>query len=112
MRILLDACVPKRLSRELGNHEVSTAQKMGWGDLDDGPLLDAVAESFDAFVTVDKGIPAQQQLAHRPFAIIVLRAYSNRLADLKALVPALEAQLVSIRPGIVYEIRLEDKNEA
>jgi len=106
MRILLDACVPKRLRNELAGHEVSTAHDMGWSDLDDGPLLDAMAESFDVFLTVDKGIPAQQQLAHRPFAIIVLRAWSNRLVDLVPLIPAMEAQLGSVRPGIVYEISL------
>ena len=104
MRILLDACVPKTLTGELGGHEVSTAHDMGWGDLDDGPLLDAMADKFDVFVTVDKGIPAQQQLDHRPFAIIILRARSNRLADLKPLIPAVEARLGSIEAGVVYEI--------
>jgi len=27
---------------------------MGWGDLDDGPLLDVMAGRFDVLVTVDK----------------------------------------------------------
>ncbi|MCF6199501.1 MAG: DUF5615 family PIN-like protein [Hyphomicrobiaceae bacterium] len=111
MRILLDACVPKRLARELAGHEVFTAHDMGWGDLDDGPLLDVMAEEFDIFLTVDKGIPAQQKLDHRSFAIIVLRAKSNRLSDLVPLVPALEVQLGSIEPGIVYEIRIEERRD-
>ena len=38
-------------------HEVQTAPEMGWGDLDDGPLLDAMVGRFDVLVTVDKSLP-------------------------------------------------------
>jgi len=55
VRVLLDACVPRRLRNQLPKHEVRTAQQMGWGNLDDGPLLDAMGNNFDALVTVDKG---------------------------------------------------------
>ena len=30
MRLLLDECVPKRLKRELPDHEVHTVVEMGW----------------------------------------------------------------------------------
>ncbi len=101
MRVLLDGCVPKRLGRELPNHEVRTAPELGWGDLDDGPLLDAMAGKFDALVTVDKNLPHQQQLGSRPFGVVVLRAKTNRLVDLLALVPWLRATLKRLRPGQV-----------
>ncbi len=104
MRVLLDGCVPRRLARELSVHEVQTAPKMGWGDLDDGPLLDAMAGWFDVLVTVDKNLPKQQQLDHRPFAVIVLRAKTNRLADLLPLVPALRLAIAEFRPGQVREL--------
>ena len=42
MRVLLDACVPKGLRRSLYGQEVRTAHEMGWGDLDNGALLDAM----------------------------------------------------------------------
>ena len=42
MRVLLDACVPNGLRRSLPGHEVRTAPEMGWGDLDNGDLLDAM----------------------------------------------------------------------
>jgi hypothetical protein len=32
---------------------------MGWADLDDGPLLDAMTGRFDALVTVDKNLLEQ-----------------------------------------------------
>ena len=50
MRILLDACVPRRLANELSGHEVRTVPEMGWADLDDGLLLDAMAGLFDTLV--------------------------------------------------------------
>ena len=104
MRILLDACVPIRLAAEITGHDIFSAHDLGWGDFDDGLLLEVMLDEFDAFITVDKGIPAQQQLRHRPFAIIILRARSNRLEDLKLLVPELEDLLHSVETGAVYEI--------
>jgi len=47
MRVLLDGCVPKHLAKELSVHEVQTVPEMGWGDLDDGPLLDVMAGRFN-----------------------------------------------------------------
>ena len=104
MRILLDACVPRRLAGELSDHEVHTAHDMGWSDLDDGPMLDAMGQDFDALVTVDKSIPKQQRLDGRAFGIIVLRAKKNRWADLLPLMPRLNAELLTLQPGEAREI--------
>ena len=78
--------------------------EMGWADLDDGPLLDAMAERFDVLVTVDKSLPKQQRIGNRPLAVVILRAKTNRLADLLPHVPALRALLQTVRPGEVHEI--------
>lgn len=77
---------------------------MGWADLDDGPLLDAMAERFDVLVTVDKSLPKQQRIDDRPLAVVVLRARTNRLADLLPHAPRLRAVLENARLGQVYEI--------
>jgi hypothetical protein len=77
---------------------------MDWADLDDGPLLDAMAERFDVLITVDKSLPKQQRISDRPLAVVVLRAKTNRLADLLPLAPKLRAMLENARPGQVYEI--------
>jgi predicted nuclease of predicted toxin-antitoxin system len=102
--VLLDGCVPSRLANELPAHEVRTAPQMGWADLDDGPLLDTMAERFDVLITVDKSLPKQQRIDNRPLAVVVLRAKTNRLADLLPRVPRLRAVLENARPGQVYEI--------
>src|SRR6266581_367279 len=104
MRILLDACVPRSLRNSLSGHEVRTAPEMGWGDLDNGALLDAMAGDFDALVTVDKRLPEQQNIMDRAVGVVVLRARSNRLSDLFPLVPGLRAALSTLAPGVVNEV--------
>jgi len=105
VRVLLDACVPSGLRRSLPGHEVRTAAEMGWGDLDNGDLLEAMQDRFDALVTVDKGLPHQQHIKSRPLGVIVLRAKSNRLSDLLLLAPALVAALSDLKAGTVQEVR-------
>lgn len=77
---------------------------MGWGDLNNGALLDAMADQFDAFVTVDKLLPQQQHVTGRQFGVVVLRAKSNRLADLLPLVPALLSALSALGRGSIREV--------
>ena len=84
--------------------EVRTAPELGWGDLDDGPLLDVMADQFDALVTVDKSLPKQQNLSMRLFGVVVLRAKSNRLEDLLPLIPELIETLDKLGPGEVREL--------
>ncbi|MEO8605791.1 MAG: hypothetical protein ABI629_24695 [bacterium] len=101
MRVLLDACVPRGLRLSLQGHEVRTAPEMGWGDLDNGNLLDAMTGRFDALVTVDKQLPHQQHIGDRQVGVVVLRAKSNRLSDLLPLVPDLLATLSNLGSGVV-----------
>jgi hypothetical protein len=104
MRVLLDACVPKGLRKSLSDHEVRTAPEMGWGDLDNGELLDAMNGLFDALVTVDKRLPKQQHITERALGVVVLRAKSNRLSDLLPLVPDLLTALSTLEVGAVKEV--------
>jgi hypothetical protein len=104
LRVLLDACVPRQLVRELEGHEVRTAIEMGWGDLDDQPLLDALDGLFDVFVTVDKRLPQQQRIPGRGFGVVLLRVRSNRLADLLPLAPALREAIRDLSPGQTREL--------
>ena len=60
MRLLLDECVPARLKRALPDHEVSTVVAQGWSGVKNGKLLRLASQGFDAFITVDKNLPYQQ----------------------------------------------------
>jgi len=85
---------------------VLAAVDLGWGDLDDAPLLDAMAGRFEALVTVDQGLPREQDVRQRNFGIVVLRAKTNRLADLLPLIPALQGVLATLSAGEAREVRL------
>ena len=54
---------------------------------------------FDAFITVDKNLPYQQNTANLPVAVFVLDSISNELPYLLPLIPALERALVSMTKG-------------
>jgi hypothetical protein len=77
----------------------------GLAGKENGELL-AFAESngFNVFLTMDKGVEYEQDLAGQRIAILILRARSNRLADLYPLVPALLEQIRSIKPGQIVKV--------
>lgn len=51
----------------------------------DGQLLLLAEVEFDAFITVDRSLPFQQNLRELSLFIVVLHVPSNRLADLRPL---------------------------
>jgi len=104
VRVLIDECVDWRLSRYVVGHEVKTAGQMGWATIKNGELLALAAQQFDVFVTVDRNLSFQQNLVAFPIAVIVLRARTNRLADMRPLVPALLEALESPKPGVAQSI--------
>ena len=73
MKVLLDVCTPVQVRQALPGHEVHTTVKMGWGEFENGRLLQ-VAESsgFDLFIICDKNLRDQQNLAGRRLAILEL----------------------------------------
>jgi hypothetical protein len=101
VRVLLDECVDWRLARDIVGHDVKTARQMGWTTVKNGELLALAGGQFDAFVTVDRNLSFQQNLVSYPIAVIVLRAKTNRLVDLRPLAPRLVAAIQSARPGAV-----------
>ena len=89
MKILLDECVDWRLSRDIVGHDVKTVRQMGWSTIKNGELMQLVSGQFDVFVTVDRNLSFQQNLTGYTLALVVLCAKTNRLADLRPLVPKL-----------------------
>ena len=98
MRLLLDESVPRRFRQSLTDHLVKTVVEMGWGGVKNGKLLALAASEFDAFLTVDKNLPYQLNLASLPISVIVLGAVSNELSSLLPLLPELEEALARLKP--------------
>ncbi len=104
MRVLLDECLPQRLRGELTGHDVTTVPEVDWAGKSNGELLQLAAGPFDVFVTIDQGLPYQQNLRQAELAVIVLRAKDNRLETLRPLMPRLLTALGSTKPGEVVRI--------
>ena len=64
----------------------------------------AEGAGFEIFVTMDKGLEYEQNLAGRSIAIVILRARSNRLADLLPLVSDLMRTMNLARKGEIYRV--------
>jgi hypothetical protein len=104
VHVLLDECLPKGFAAELAGYAVLTVPQAGWARVKNGKLLQLIANSkkFKVFLTVDKNLPQQQKIQGLPFAIVVLLAKSNRLADLVCFTPELIRLLPSFESGCVY----------
>jgi predicted nuclease of predicted toxin-antitoxin system len=104
VRVLLDECIDWRLSRDIVGHDVKTLRQMGWTSTEDGTLLALAAQHFDVFVTVDRNLSFQQHLVSFSVAVVVLHARSNRLAELRRLLPELLQALEITPPGTARSV--------
>lgn len=105
MRVLLDECVPRRLKRELVGHAVKTAPEMEWASTKNGELLALAAGEFDIFLTSDRNLAHQQNLSAFDIAVIVLVAATNRIDDLRPLMPRVLDVLNTVQPGTVTAVK-------
>ena len=106
MRLMLDECIDRRLARDFAGYDIKTVPQMGWAGIKNGQLLALVAASFSIFITVDRNLAFQQNLPQFDIAVIVLQARSNRLADLKPLVPRIMVALPTAQKGTATTIAL------
>jgi hypothetical protein len=90
MLVLFDQATPVPIRPYLTGHTVSTAFQRSWDKLKNGELLAAAEQAgFNLFLTTDKNIRYQQNLAARTIAIVVLgqqqwphvRPYIQRVVD-------------------------------
>ena len=101
----MDECVDQRLRFLFSEHQCETAAYAKLSGLKNGALLDAAETAgFEMILTTDQEIPYQQNLALRNISVVVLCAPTNRLADLRKLVPAVIEAISSITPGHVIRI--------
>ena len=77
---------------------------MGWAGIKNGALLTLAEKEFDAFITVDRNLSFQQNLPEFNIAVLVLHAPSNRLADLRPLVPKILLTLPALTKGQAEDV--------
>ena len=100
MRVLLDESLPEELAGELGLPETHTVGQLRWAGLKNGVLLGRARDAgFTVFLTADQGLPYQQNLTSFGLAVIVLHGRSNRIEDLRALIPQIRRAILVVSPG-------------
>jgi hypothetical protein len=105
MRLLLDECVPRPLKHDLVGHEVWHVVDMGWSSKRNGELLKLmVAERFETLLTVDQNIEFQQNVRASGIGVLVVLAQTNRLKELRPLVPQMLDALTKLTSGELIKI--------
>ena len=107
MKVLIDECLPRRLKNHLTEHDCLTVPEAGLAGKRNGELISlAEQQKYEIFLTMDKGVEYEQNVRALSLAIIILRARSNRLADLVPYVSDCLEQMKSIKPGEVVRVGL------
>ena len=108
MLILFDHGAPAPLRSFLRNHTVKKTKDLGWDTLSNGELLRAAEETaFEIFLTTDKNIRYQQNLADRTIAIVVLS--NSRWPVVRQYVDRVAAAITAAKPGTYTEVEIPDR---
>ena len=102
----MDECLPRKLKflfSEVG-HECQTVRDAGFSGKENGELLALADKNFDVLITIDKNIRHQQNVSGRHIAILIIRASSNDLDDIRPHISHALVALRSIKPGQVAEV--------
>jgi hypothetical protein len=109
MLVLFDHSVPAPLSPVLSGHTITEARTRGWDTLSNGDLLaEAERAGFDVFLTADKNIQYQQNLAGRRIAVVVLSTPQWPLVKLH--IEKIAAAINSAMPGSYAEVNIPYKS--
>ena len=73
MRVLLDEMLPIGVREFLAGHDVATAAYAGLAGISNGEMINrAVSAGFEVIVTLDRGIPHQQNLARHDIGFVLI----------------------------------------
>jgi len=106
MKLLLDECLPRKMKFLFlrSGHHCETVREAGFGGKENGELLSLAEGKFDVLITVDKSLKHQQNISDRKIAILVIRAASNDIDDIRPHFPKMLAVLHSVTPGQIVEV--------
>jgi hypothetical protein len=103
-RVLFDEDVPRQLRRDLPEFLIRTVQEQGWSSVQNGALLRMASREFDVFVTADKNLRHQQNIAAVNVGIVVLGTADTRLPRLRLLLSEIRKAIADVRPGHVIVV--------
>ena len=108
MLILFDHGTPAPLALFLTGHTVKKTKDLGWDTLNNGELLKVAEQAaFEIFLTTDKNIRYQQNLADRIIAIVVLG--NSRWPVVRLYVNRVVAAIAGAKQGTYTEVEIPDQ---
>ncbi len=103
MRVLFDQATPVPIRNFLIGHMVSTAAQQHWDTLKNGDLLTAAElAGFEVFLTTDKNMRYQQNMAGRSIAVVVIGL--QQWPALQPHVALIVAAVNAAMPGAFVEV--------
>ncbi|PSQ89528.1 MAG: hypothetical protein BRD45_02885 [Bacteroidetes bacterium QS_8_64_10] len=105
MRVLLDENMHVQL-RHLFDEgvEAETVRYREWTSLDNGDLMRAAEADYDVFITMDRSIPHQRNLASFDLAVLLVHAPSNAYDAIAPLMPEVNRELRDVKAGTTVEV--------
>lgn len=104
MKILLDECVPWPMRKLLEGHECTNPLKCGWNGVTNGELLKLAEHEFELFITSDRNLRYQQNLAGRRIAILELS--TNDIRRINDSASRLAGAVASIKSGEYMQLEI------
>jgi Domain of unknown function (DUF5615) len=101
MRLLLDEQFPFDFVSMLAGPDAMHVHSLEWTGIKNGELLRRAHGVCEVFVTLDRSLPFQQNIKVLPFGIVVVRAVSNRIDDLRPHIPGVLSAAQQVKPGEV-----------
>ncbi len=106
MRVLLDEMLPIGLRDFLPEQDVATAAYVGLAGISNGEMLRrAAGAGFSVIITLDRGIPHQQDLNQYGIGLVLVP--HNDLDRIRPYVDALRDAVDRVAPGSVVHVRAQ-----
>lgn len=105
-RVLLDENLPRKLRRELAEFSVRTVQEEGWGSFRNGELLARAQHTFDVFLTADRRLQFQQNVARFDIGVVVIVTVELRLRRILAAREEIKRAIERVAPGEVVSVQV------
>ena len=105
MKIIIDECLPKRVTQFFEKGSAYTVPQIGLSGSKDTELLKELDKrEIDVFITIDGNIEYQQQFINRTFGTVVIISVSNRFNDLLHLKDKILEAVDSVSKGEIEHI--------
>ena len=104
MRILLDECVHAGVRAAFPNHAVRTIVEVGWAGRKDKEFLPDAERAFDVFVTIDRKIERENDLARFRLGFVIVRVKSNVITSWMPIFDQVLDAAETVKPGEIIHV--------